>query len=75
MGTRGGYDVSEGLGGGKTIDEFCSDWRISRSFFYVLKARGEAPAIVQARRAQRISHEAEKTWARAREAAGETNAT
>ena len=65
----------DGFGGGKTIDEFCRDWRISRSFFYLMRSRGEAPAVVRSGNVQRISHQAEQSWAQAREAAGETNAT
>ena len=55
--------------GGKTINEFCRDWRISRGFFYLMKARGEGPAIVRSGNVQRISHQAEQAWARARETA------
>ena len=62
------------MGGGKTIDAFCRDWKISRAFFYIMKARGEGPAIVRSGNVQRISHEAEQSWVRAREAAGETKA-
>ena len=59
-------------GGGKTINQFCQDWQLSRAFFYLMKGRGEGPEIMQVGGVQRISFEAEQAWARKRQAA--TNA-
>jgi hypothetical protein len=49
-------------GGSKTIDEFCRDNRISRSFYYQLKKAGLGPDEMRFRSAVRITHEAEKRW-------------
>jgi hypothetical protein len=61
-------------GGGKTINQFCADWHISRGSFYNMRLRGEAPAMVKFGNVQRISHQAEAEWAREREAAAKGKA-
>jgi predicted DNA-binding transcriptional regulator AlpA len=51
-----------------TIDEFCANEKISRSFFYKLEAQGEAPKTYPVGRTRRIGPDAYKAWRTAREA-------
>jgi hypothetical protein len=53
-----------------TIQEFCSAFRLSRSQFYKLKARGEGPDMARAGdRTVFISAEAAQRWRKQREKA------
>lgn len=60
--------------GGKSINQFCEDWQMSRAFFYLMRKRGEAPDIMRVGDLQRISFEAEQAWARKRQAASKKEA-
>jgi predicted DNA-binding transcriptional regulator AlpA len=51
-----------------TIDEFCANEKISRSFFYKLEEQGEAPKTYPLGRTRRIGPAAYKAWRTAREA-------
>jgi excisionase family DNA binding protein len=51
-----------------TIDEFCANEKISRSFFYKLDAQGNAPKTYPLGRTRRISRAAHEAWRAAREA-------
>jgi hypothetical protein len=51
-----------------TIDEFCRAEKISRSFFYVLEKRNDAPATYKVGKNRRISKAACDAWRTAREA-------
>jgi hypothetical protein len=51
-----------------TIDEFCANEKISRSFFYKLDAQGKAPKTYPVGRARRIAADAYRAWRNAREA-------
>ncbi|MGA7072545.1 transcriptional regulator [Bradyrhizobium sp.] len=51
-----------------TIDEFCANEKISRSFFYKLDAQGKAPKTYPVGRGRRIGLDAYKAWRNAREA-------
>jgi excisionase family DNA binding protein len=57
-----------------SIDEWCAMHRLSRSYFYVLVRRGEAPASFKIGRCTRISEAANSAWLKAREAAGQVEA-
>ncbi len=52
-----------------SIPEWCDLHDFSRAYFYVLKARGEAPRTFSVGRGQRISPAANTEWMAAREAA------
>jgi len=49
-------------GGGLTVAEFCQRWRLSRSGFYLMRQRGEAPRVVRVGGLLRISRVAELEW-------------
>jgi hypothetical protein len=49
-------------GGSKTITEFCRDHRISRSFFYKMRALGIGPDELHVNSCVRITHQAEAAW-------------
>jgi predicted DNA-binding transcriptional regulator AlpA len=51
-----------------TIDEFCANEKISRSFFYKLDAQGNAPKTYPVGRTRRIGTAAYKAWRESREA-------
>jgi predicted DNA-binding transcriptional regulator AlpA len=50
----------------KSIQQFCHDWGISRTTFYLWQAQGKAPALVQPLAGGRafITEKAELEWAR-----------
>jgi predicted DNA-binding transcriptional regulator AlpA len=52
-----------------TIDEWCSNRRMSRSTLYAMWRRGEGPKFYRAGRAIRISDEADREWVREAQAA------
>lgn len=52
-----------------SIDEWCKMHGLSRSFFYALQARGEAPKSFKVGRCTRISEDANRYWLAEREAA------
>jgi hypothetical protein len=56
------YEKPATSGGSKTIDEFCRDNRISRSFYYQMKKAGIGPDEMRYGAAVRISHRAELAW-------------
>lgn len=45
-----------------SINQWCAMHGFSRSFFYKLQARGEAPETFKAGSVQRISEEANGAW-------------
>jgi hypothetical protein len=47
-----------------TLDEFCDAYRLSRSAFYKLKAKGLAPRLMHVDNRIRITIEAATDWAR-----------
>jgi predicted DNA-binding transcriptional regulator AlpA len=51
-----------------TISEWCETKRISRSLFYILDRRGEAPRTFRVGKRRLISAEADAEWVRKREA-------
>ncbi|RKE73445.1 hypothetical protein DFP91_1332 [Pseudorhodoplanes sinuspersici] len=51
----------------QSIEEWCKAHGLSRSFFYALQARGEAPRAFKVGRCVRISAQANEEWVRARE--------
>jgi excisionase family DNA binding protein len=51
-----------------TIDEFCAAEKISRSFFYKLAERGDAPKTYPVGRNRRISRASYEAWRASREA-------
>jgi hypothetical protein len=51
-----------------TISEWCERNRISRSLFYILDRRGEAPHTFRIGKRRLISAEADIVWRREREA-------
>lgn len=53
----------------QSIDEWCKSHGLSRSFFYALQARGEAPRTFKVGRCTRISEAANNEWILEREAA------
>jgi predicted DNA-binding transcriptional regulator AlpA len=57
--------------GGRTINEFCRDYKISRAFFYKLQKQNEAPRIMELGARRIISDEAAADWQQAREAESE----
>jgi hypothetical protein len=57
-----------------TLDEWCERRRISRSMFYLLKKRGQAPKIHYAGKKPIVSDEADREWLAAREAEGDSAA-
>jgi predicted DNA-binding transcriptional regulator AlpA len=52
-----------------TISEWCETKRISRSLFYILDRKGEAPRTFRVGKRQLISAESDAEWIREREAA------
>lgn len=50
-----------------SIKEFCELHAISRSFFYVLREKGEAPRLMKVGRRTLISAEAAAEWRRTME--------
>jgi hypothetical protein len=48
--------------GSKTIEEFCHDHSISRSFYYKMKKLGIGPDEMRHGTAVRITREAEMRW-------------
>ncbi|BAT60619.1 hypothetical protein GJW-30_1_03167 [Variibacter gotjawalensis] len=52
-----------------SVDEWCRAHGLSRSFFYLLRSRGEAPRTFKVGRITRISAQANEDWVRGREAA------
>lgn len=54
----------------QSIAEWCAAHDLSRSTFYALKSKGEAPRTFKAGRCTRISEAAAAEWLAAREAAG-----
>jgi hypothetical protein len=50
-----------------TIDEFCSARRISKSFFYKLRAAGKGPRLLKLGTVSRITAEAAAEFDRAHE--------
>jgi hypothetical protein len=55
-------------GGSKTVDEFCRDNRISRSFYYKMRRLGIGPDEMRHGAIVRITREAEAAWQRRGEA-------
>jgi hypothetical protein len=51
-------------GGSKTIEEFCRDNRISRSFYYKMRNAGIGPDEMRFGTIVRITREAEASWQR-----------
>jgi predicted site-specific integrase-resolvase len=51
-----------------TIREWCERNRISRSLFYILDRRGEAPHTFRVGKRRLVSPEADVEWRREREA-------
>jgi hypothetical protein len=49
-------------GGSKTIDEFCRDNRISRSFYYIMRKDGVGPDEMRYGTIVRITRQAEAAW-------------
>ena len=45
-----------------SIDEFCKSYGISKSFFYKLKNKGKAPAIMRVGKRTLISDTAAQKW-------------
>jgi hypothetical protein len=45
-----------------SIAEFCRAHRLSRSFFYILAKRGEAPAVMAVGKRRFVSEDAAKAW-------------
>jgi predicted DNA-binding transcriptional regulator AlpA len=52
-----------------TIGQWCDAHGFSRSYFYLLEKRGEAPRTYRIGKFRRISDEANCEWVAAREAA------
>lgn len=52
-----------------SIAQFCQMHGISKSYYYLLRQRGEAPRETRLGRRRLISAEAAAAWRRAREAA------
>lgn len=52
-----------------SINEWCAKRRVSRSHYYAMKARGEAPRSYKLGNRDRITAEADAEWIAAREAA------
>ncbi len=52
-----------------SIQSWCDRHEFSRAYFYVLKARGEAPRTFDAGRCKRITPAADAEWMAEREAA------
>ena len=51
-----------------SINEWCVLRKVSRSYYYVLKSRGEAPRSYKLGSRDRITDEADREWAAQREA-------
>jgi predicted DNA-binding transcriptional regulator AlpA len=50
--------------GGRTINEWCQRWGVSRASFYIMKKKKRGPRVTQAGdRSPRISEEADREWA------------
>ncbi|GAB3910993.1 hypothetical protein GCM10029964_115870 [Kibdelosporangium lantanae] len=46
-----------------TVAEFCEEWQVARSTFYVWLAKGTAPAVIKLPNGQlRISRRAIEAW-------------
>ena len=56
----------------QTIEEFCKAERISRSFFYSMRAEGWGPGEMAIGDSVRISPRARRKWREEREAAART---
>lgn len=54
-----------------SINEWCALHNLSRSFFYLLDEKGEAPRTFNVGRVRRISEQANAEWIAAREAASQ----
>jgi len=54
--------------GSISIDDWCRTHGFSRSFFYVLRNRGDAPRLMRVGKCIRISEEANTKWVAEREA-------
>ena len=52
-----------------SINEWCARRKVSRSFYYEMKTRGEAPRSYKMGNRDRITAEADAEWIAAREAA------
>lgn len=50
-----------------SIEEFCETHRISRSMFYLLRAKGRAPRLARVGKRSLISVEAAAEWRRSME--------
>jgi predicted DNA-binding transcriptional regulator AlpA len=51
-----------------SVNEWCARRRVSRSFFYEMQQRGEAPRTYRIGNRQRITTEADAEWIAKREA-------
>ena len=58
------FEKPASSGGSKTIEEFCRDNRISRSFYYKMKHAGIGPDEMRYNTIVRITHAAETAWQR-----------
>jgi hypothetical protein len=56
------YEKPTTSGGSKTVDEFCRDNRISRSFYYKMRRLGIGPNEMRYGTIVRITHAAEAAW-------------
>jgi hypothetical protein len=56
------FETPASSGGSKTIDEFCRDNRISRSFYYKMRNAGIGPDEMRFNTIVRITREAERRW-------------
>ncbi len=52
-----------------TVEEFCDDHHISKSFFYKIAAEGKGPKMMHVGRRRLITAEAAAEWRRAMESA------
>jgi hypothetical protein len=66
------YEKLASSGGSKTIEEFCRDNRISRSFYYKMRNAGVGPDEMRFGTIVRITREAEARWHRGGEHVAET---
>jgi hypothetical protein len=56
------FEKPASSGGSKTIQEFCDDNRISRSFYYKMRRAGVGPDEMRYGTVVRITHRAEAIW-------------
>jgi hypothetical protein len=56
------YEKPTSSGGSKTIEEFCRDHSLSRSFYYKMKKLGIGPDEMRHGGTVRITHQAEAAW-------------